>query len=135
MCLSLLLLSPRFLLPLDRDWGWSIFQAIQRNCRTRTGFSGLLDVQIPSAEQDEQFWENWDDQQQSFFLAETLKYLYLLFSPEDVLPLDEYVFNTEAHPLPVLTPEEYAAIGGAVEFEPFPDPELTQDDSSSSTTE
>lgn len=43
-----------------------------------------------------------DDTQQSFFLAETLKYLYLLFSPADVLPLDEWVFNTEAHPLKIL---------------------------------
>jgi len=41
---------------------------------------------------------------QSFFLAETLKYLYLLFSPPEVMPLDEWVFNTEAHPfrLPAL---------------------------------
>jgi hypothetical protein len=38
---------------------------------------------------------------QSFFLAETLKYLWLLFSPSDVLPLDEFVLNTEAHPLPI----------------------------------
>ena len=33
--------------------------------------------------------------------AETLKYLYLLFSKDDLLPLDEVVFNTEAHPLPM----------------------------------
>lgn len=32
--------------------------------------------------------------------AETLKYLYLLFSPADYLPLHEVVFNTEAHILP-----------------------------------
>jgi mannosyl-oligosaccharide alpha-1,2-mannosidase len=32
--------------------------------------------------------------------AETLKYLYLLFSPNDLLPLDKIVLNTEAHPLP-----------------------------------
>ena len=38
----------------------------------------------------------------SYFLAETLKYLYLLFSNDTVLPLDRWVFNTEAHPLPVL---------------------------------
>jgi len=38
---------------------------------------------------------------QSFFLAETLKYLYLLFSPTTVIPLDEWVFNTEAHPLKI----------------------------------
>ena len=43
-----------------------------------------------------------DDVQQSFFIAETLKYLYLLFSDDSVLPLDQWVFNTEAHPLPVL---------------------------------
>ena len=39
--------------------------------------------------------------QQSFFLAETLKYLYLLFSDDDLISLDQWVFNTEAHPLPV----------------------------------
>lgn len=43
---------------------------------------------------------------ETFFLAETLKYLYLLFGPEEVLPLDQYVFNTEAHPLPVFIPPE-----------------------------
>lgn len=39
---------------------------------------------------------------QSFFLAETLKYLYLLFSPPSVISLDEWVFNTEAHPLKII---------------------------------
>jgi mannosyl-oligosaccharide alpha-1,2-mannosidase len=33
--------------------------------------------------------------------AETLKYFYLLFSQSDFFPLDEVVFNTEAHILPV----------------------------------
>jgi len=42
-----------------------------------------------------------DDVQQSFFLAETLKYLYMLFSDDAVLPLDKWVINTEAHPLPI----------------------------------
>lgn len=32
-------------------------------------------------------------------MAETLKYFYLIFSPPDLISLDEYVFNTEAHPL------------------------------------
>jgi mannosyl-oligosaccharide alpha-1,2-mannosidase len=41
---------------------------------------------------------NMQDHMESFFLAETLKYLYLIFSEDSVLPLDEYVFNTEAHP-------------------------------------
>ena len=38
----------------------------------------------------------------SFFLAETLKYLYLLYADDTLLPLDQWVFNTEAHPLPVI---------------------------------
>jgi mannosyl-oligosaccharide alpha-1,2-mannosidase len=36
---------------------------------------------------------------QSFWLSETLKYFYLIFSPPDLVSLDEYVLNTEAHPL------------------------------------
>ncbi len=40
--------------------------------------------------------------QQSYFMAETLMYLYLLFSEDTDLPLDQWVFNTEGHPLPVL---------------------------------
>lgn len=40
------------------------------------------------------------DNMESFWLAETLKYFYLLFSDRDFLPLEETVFNTEAHPLP-----------------------------------
>ena len=39
---------------------------------------------------------------ESFWLAETLKYLYLLFEDDpSVLSFDEWVFNTEAHPLPI----------------------------------
>ena len=43
-----------------------------------------------------------DDKMQSFFLAETLKYLYLLFSPHSVISFDDWVFNTEAHPLRIV---------------------------------
>ena len=39
-----------------------------------------------------------DDKMQSFFLAETLKYLYLIFASGDTMHLNEWVFNTEAHP-------------------------------------
>ena len=38
------------------------------------------------------------DRMHSFFFAETLKYLYLLLSPNDALKFDKYIFNTEAHP-------------------------------------
>lgn len=42
-----------------------------------------------------------DDVSQSWFFAETLKYFYLLFSPDDALSLEDWVLNTEAHPLKV----------------------------------
>ena len=42
-----------------------------------------------------------DENQQSFFMAETLKYLYLIFTDDDVISLDKWVFNTEAHPIPI----------------------------------
>lgn len=44
------------------------------------------------------------DKMESFWLGETLKYLYLLMddSSPPLVPLDQYVFNTEAHPLPIL---------------------------------
>ena len=42
-----------------------------------------------------------DDHMESWFPAETIKYLYLLFSPSNVLDLEKVVFNTECHPLTV----------------------------------
>ena len=42
------------------------------------------------------------DMMESFLLGETFKYLYLLFADEQEFDLDKWVFNTEAHPLPIL---------------------------------
>jgi len=78
-----------------REWGWNIFEAIERFCKTPSAFSGLEDVT-----QQKPIWNN---SMQSFFFAETLKYLYLLFGSNDVLPLDKYVLTTEAHPLGIFT--------------------------------
>ncbi len=70
-------------------------QALETHCRVDNGYAGLKDVtHLPPPK---------DDTQQSFFIAETLKYLYLLFSEDSLLSLDDWVFNTEAHPLPVLS--------------------------------
>ena len=77
-----------------RDWAWEAVQALNKHCRVDGGFTGVRDVYQEQPPQD--------DVQQSFFLAETLKYLYLTFSEDTVIPLDKWVFNTEAHPLPVL---------------------------------
>ncbi|KAG0699899.1 glycoside hydrolase family 47 protein [Suillus ampliporus] len=88
-----------------RHRGWAIFQAIEREAKTPSGYAnvGMVDTRTP-----EQL-----DAMPSFFLAETLKYLYLLFRDDDIVPLDKWVFNTEAHPLPVFewTQEEKEAYG------------------------
>ncbi|KAH1240327.1 Mannosyl-oligosaccharide 1,2-alpha-mannosidase MNS1 [Glycine max] len=79
-----------------QEWGWNIFQAFEKNSRIESGYVGLKDVNSGVK----------DNMMQSFFLAETLKYFYLLFSPSSVIPLDEWVFNTEAHPLRIVTRHE-----------------------------
>lgn len=80
-----------------RDWGWEIAQAIEKETKTMSGFSALKNVSIMSD-------EGKADSMESFFIAETLKYLYLLFSDSTVLPLDEWVLTTEAHPLRIVHP-------------------------------
>ncbi|EYC38168.1 hypothetical protein Y032_0738g1955 [Ancylostoma ceylanicum] len=81
--------------PMYREWVWDAIQAIDKYCRVEGGFSGIYDVYDPK--------KGHDDVQQSFFLAETLKYAYLTFTDNSVVPLDKWVFNTEAHPLPVMS--------------------------------
>ncbi|XP_041970790.1 mannosyl-oligosaccharide alpha-1,2-mannosidase IA [Aricia agestis] len=76
-----------------RDWGWDAVEALEKHCRVDGGYTGLTNVYHTSPQ--------GDDVQQSYFLAETLKYLYLLFSDDSLIPLDEWVFNTEGHPFPV----------------------------------
>ncbi|XP_061072064.1 mannosyl-oligosaccharide 1,2-alpha-mannosidase IA [Conger conger] len=80
--------------PKYRQWGWEAVEALERHCRVEAGFSGIRDVYSTAG--------SHDNMQQSFFLSETLKYLYLLFSDDDLLSLEDWVFNTEAHPLPVI---------------------------------
>lgn len=84
--------------PKYREWAWEAAQNIDKYCRVGVGFSGIKDVGTTSV--------THDDVQQSFFLAETLKYLYLTFSEDTLLPLNHWVFNTEAHPLPVISKME-----------------------------
>ena len=61
-----------------RDWGWDIFMAIEKHCKVEGGgYSGVLSVLSPTPQKD--------DFQQSFFLAETLKYLFLTISNKDNL--------------------------------------------------
>ncbi|GAA5824425.1 hypothetical protein JCM10212_000785 [Sporobolomyces blumeae] len=83
--------------PVYREWGWTIFQAFVQHCKLpEGGFASVLDVdQVPV---------EYEDRMETFWISETLKYLLLLFSGPDLIPLDKYVFNTEAHPLPIFTP-------------------------------
>ncbi|KIM22542.1 glycoside hydrolase family 47 protein [Serendipita vermifera MAFF 305830] len=78
-----------------RDRGWQMFEAVNKHARTESGYASVHYVQNEEPRRV--------DDMPSFFLAETLKYAYLItVDPEDdPLPLDKIVFNTEAHPLPV----------------------------------
>ncbi|XP_076917018.1 mannosyl-oligosaccharide 1,2-alpha-mannosidase MNS3-like [Bidens hawaiensis] len=82
-----------------REWGWSIFEAFEKYTKVDSGgYSSLDDVTvIPPRRRDKM---------ETFFLGETLKYLYLLFSDSNVIPLTEFVFNTEAHPIPIITKDQ-----------------------------
>lgn len=73
-----------------REAGWTMFQAITKATRTEYGYSAIDDVSSATPE--------LLDSTESFWLAETLKYFYLLFADEDVVSLDQWVLNTEAHP-------------------------------------
>lgn len=81
-----------------QEYGWKILQAFNKHCKVPSGgYVSLNDVRNSANPRP----GGGRDKMESFFLGETLKYLYLLFSDVDVIPLDKYVFNTEAHPLPV----------------------------------
>jgi hypothetical protein len=47
-------------------------------------------------------WNNWFNKLESFALAETFKYILLAFTDDDIISLDQWVFNTEAHPVRIL---------------------------------
>ncbi|KAI9744810.1 MAG: mannosyl-oligosaccharide alpha-1,2-mannosidase [Claussenomyces sp. TS43310] len=77
-----------------REWGWEMFKSFMEHTAVEQGggFTSLSNANtIPAVQKDNM---------ESFWLAETLKYFYLLFSPNDLIPLDEVVINTEAHIFP-----------------------------------
>ncbi|KAF8752231.1 Glycosyl hydrolase family 47 [Rhizoctonia solani] len=80
--------------PVWRERGWAAFQAIEKYSKTKYGYGSVTHVDNKAA-------SSRDRSQPSYFLAETLKYLFLLFSDDSALPLDKFIFNTEAHPLGV----------------------------------
>lgn len=79
--------------PYYLEAGAKVMSSLQRYARVPCGYAAVKDVRTSQHE----------DQMDSFVLSETFKYLYLLFSSPEDLPLqvDDFVFTTEAHLLPL----------------------------------
>ena len=69
--------------------GQAFLDALFAHTRAGDGFTVLTSVETMAQ----------GDLMPSYFLAETLKYLYLIFAPDNAVDLDRVVFTTEAHPL------------------------------------
>ncbi|KAM5533998.1 hypothetical protein V8D89_012318 [Ganoderma adspersum] len=69
----------------------SAYQSFEKYLKTPTvAFAPINDVN--------QLNSGFIDDMESFWFAEVLKYLYLTFDDPNRISLDNYVFNTEAHP-------------------------------------
>lgn len=90
----------------DKKWqdaAWAAFQSIKKYCKAPLSFAAINDVSDVNTSQL--------DDSESFLFAELFKYLYLIFAEPDVLSLDEYVFNTEAHPFKLDRPgQDYSSL-------------------------
>ncbi|KAF4979073.1 hypothetical protein FZEAL_4658 [Fusarium zealandicum] len=75
------------------EHAWSMFKSVEEVTRTELANTAVWDVTVPGEKPREV------DSMESFWMGETLKYFYLVFSDPELISLDEYVFNTEAHPL------------------------------------
>ncbi|KAF5593834.1 class I alpha-mannosidase 1B [Fusarium pseudoanthophilum] len=83
-----------------QDWAWEAFEALNSMCKVEGGYTGLKSVMKTKDDKTRKFV----DKMESFWLAETLKYLYLMFAEDSELQVRsdgkmKYVLNTEAHPL------------------------------------
>lgn len=76
-----------------RDRGWQIWDSIARNTRTSSGFATAIRLNSKTPILEESM--------PSYFLAETVKYAYLLALDHDLIPMSSFVLNTEAHPFPI----------------------------------
>jgi Glycosyl hydrolase family 47 len=66
-----------------QDIAWEMFESINNATRTDLANSAIDDVTQTSPVKG--------DRMESFWLAETLKYFYLIFSEPDLISLDDYV--------------------------------------------
>lgn len=79
--------------PYYLEVGRNALKSLQKYTRVQCGYAAVNDVRTGKQE----------DRMDSFVLAETFKYLFLLFADKDdlVLNLDEFIFTTEGHLLPL----------------------------------
>ena len=75
------------------DWAFNIFEAIEKHARVSDGSGAFATVNMVNTANPTQA-----DSMDTFWLAETLKYFFLIFS-DDEISITKWVFNTEAHPL------------------------------------
>ena len=69
-----------------QDTAWRMFEAINNATKTDIAHSAIADVTLPQGKATQKL-----DQCESFWMAETLKYFYLIFSEPGLVSLDEYV--------------------------------------------
>ena len=80
--------------PLYREMAARYWSDIKKHCRTEVAFTSIEDVRTMKQK----------DYMPTFFFAETMKYLYLIFSKDNgAVDVDTHVFNTEAHPFRIST--------------------------------
>lgn len=77
---------------LYQDRAWEAFEHILSATKAPYGCSSVENVMKRDGAKKR-------NEQESFWIAETLKYLYLMFSDEDVISLDDWVLTTEGQPL------------------------------------
>ncbi|TID20154.1 gb [Venturia nashicola] len=78
-------------IPELQDIAWEMFMSINDATKTEFGNAAITNVMSSTVVEKE-------DSMESFWMAETLKYFYLMFSDPNHISLDDFVFNTEAHP-------------------------------------
>ncbi|KAG5928694.1 hypothetical protein E4U42_000123 [Claviceps africana] len=83
-----------------RDAAWRMWEGIVKETETKLAFATIMDTTRHGSGKA--------DTMETFWLAETTKYFYLTFEDEDVMSLDEWVFNTEAHPVKRPTANSWA---------------------------
>lgn len=79
--------------PFWREKAWEMWTSIENTTRTDLAYSAVKDVNLGEGDKVGHL-----DSMESFWMGETLKYFYLIFSEPGLVNLNEWVFNTEAHP-------------------------------------